>query len=146
MAKSSQHIETQQSEFEQETCCFLQDLEVSETWVILAKLVVFLVDMFRIHEILQQEREGENFPTLAISENFEKYKNLCAHTCSIYCIYRLYTHLYGVIQIFVYSILNDQKLIDHRPNNGALCTGYEETTTQCWSPLKILQVWFSNME
>ena len=47
-------------------------------------------------------RWGENFPTLAISANFEKYKNLCAHTCSIYCIYRLYTHVHGAIQIFVY--------------------------------------------
>ena len=42
------------------------------------------------------------FPTLAISENFEKYKHLCAHTFSIYCIYRLYTHVYVAIQIFVY--------------------------------------------
>ena len=54
----NQHIETQQSELEEETCCFLQqDLEVSEERVIFAKLVVFLVDMFRIqHESLQQER------------------------------------------------------------------------------------------
>lgn len=74
-----------------------------------------------------------------------KSTKTCVHIHVVYTVYTGCILMYMVLFKYL-CILNDQKLIDHRPSNGALCTGYEETTTQCWSPLNILQVWFSNME